>query len=130
MIDVAQEARDALNEVMRGLGFCRYWTPDDARGRYYVIEAMCRQIEKRRAVEAELEALKRDMSDAVKRARQEGSWSSNLSRFILPEPVDPLVELLSLMMDRSLTDDDAKHNAEWLSEQLAKRGLTIKEQNP
>ena len=81
-----------------------------------------------RAIEQH-EQFKRDVSDAVKRSiddcghdgMRKAHISSRLDRFILPKPVDPLVEIMDKRF--GLTEDYAIE----LREALAARGLTITE---
>ena len=82
MTDIENEARRRLKEAVDfkpvGLNFTftREKTP--------VVEAMCRLLE-------EFEAYKREVSDELAKL---GCWPDtvDLARFILPKPVDPLVE--------------------------------------
>lgn len=80
------------------------------------------------------DATKAEFSDAAKKAIAEAyrggdagtkAISAILSRFILPEPVDPLVEAF-----KDLGEEYPDKTAERLRHILAKRGLTIQEQNP
>ena len=92
------------------------------------VEALCWAIEAHDATLAEFEAFKRKVSDAV-----EWFWNychttntpfpADLDRFILPKPVDPLVEAIR---EASVSDADSG-DAERLRAALAKRGLKLME---
>jgi hypothetical protein len=115
-MDVEQRARDALNAVSRerqqGL-----WHETWHRGMDVPLEAVCRLIEQH-------DAYKREVSDAVvEYAGRENDGSlfyRDFSRFILSEPVDPLVEVMNEMGFGM-----SQNTAEDFREALAKRGLTI-----
>jgi hypothetical protein len=72
---------------------------------------------------AELEALKREVSDALKGWYGAGHVPDTLARFIQSDPpaVDPLVEALRRHIDIRCDEDHAKN----LRNELAKRGLAI-----
>lgn len=131
MSTIEERARDALNEVARerhqGL-----WHATWHRGMDVSLEAMCRQIEAHDATKAEFEALKHEVSEAVRELCNALSKSPDgnvnwipaaLARFILPEPVDPLVEIMRAAgVGQGVRDE--------VMTELAKRGLTITEQQP
>lgn len=116
MTDIEQKALALVNEVGRTTQIAPYTVlpkSDVTKALYLAIE--------------QHEAFRREVSDAIMQVfSNTGLMPTCLTGFVIPKPVDPLVELLSLMMDKSLTDADAKHNAEWLREALAKRGLEIR----
>ena len=91
------------------------------------VEALCWAIEAHDATLAEFEAFKRKVSDAV-----EGFWNychttntpfpADLDRFIIPKPVDPLVEAL----DEAWDAVGRPAQADRLRAALAKRGLEVR----
>ena len=85
-----------------------------------------RSIEAHARVIAEFEAFKREVSDAVEfdKANYEGLCFPRLSRFILPKPVDPLVEAVKDCGYATL-DAIEKEFADDLRAALAKRGGSI-----
>lgn len=87
------------------------------------------EIEAHDATKAEFEAFRRDVSEAVKslsaHVMEQGVVMNTLSRFILPEPVDPLVEAL-----RSIGLDKADEWAGDIRKAAIAHGLTIQEQQP
>ena len=113
MSEIEQKALALLNECgWGGAHMKRTWNP-----RY---EALCRAVEQH-------EQFKREVSDAVS-----GFWNycrttdtpfpSDLDRFILPKPVDPLVESICVTFGADIMgpgDDDKFREA------LAKRGGRI-----
>lgn len=129
MSDVEQRARDALNEACGA----RHHFDRSTRDNNWVMKAMCRQIEAHDATKADFEAFRREVSDAVKMLLAKGEFQirrrvieADLSRFILPEPVDPYEEEIEALI------------AEWESGPMAPemirkaflRGLTITERQP
>lgn len=126
-MDVEQRARDALNEVHRDLRNTTPYIESDTREKFASIEAVCRLIEQH-------DAKMREVSDAAAKARDliEGyvgntddagkQAASFLSRFILPDPVDPLVEAISAAIGHHITPGAPWDN---VRAELAKRGLTI-----
>jgi hypothetical protein len=96
---------------------------DDDRD--YMLKALCRALEAHDATLAEFEAFRRDVSDAVEfdKANYEGLCFPRLSRFILPKPVDPLVEAIREASVSDADDGDASR----LRAALAKRGLKLVE---
>ena len=83
-----------------------------------------------RAIEQH-EAFRREVSDAVEKLlswpsiRSQGIIVENLARFILPKPVDPLVEALQENWPQA-----GEMDAEYLRKRLAARGLEIREKQP
>lgn len=124
MSDVEQRARDALNEVF-GSGA---YAAEDKRSRYREVEAMCRQIEAHDATKAEFSEAMRELDARLAdMGLQEVSKARSIARcFILPKPVDPLVEALKAS---ALFGIEQKH-ADNLRAELAKRGLTITQGEP
>ena len=88
----------------------RAWNP-----RY---EALCRAIEQH-------EAFKREVSDEIAKL---GCWPDtvNLQRFILPKPVDPLVEAWLDAFPGNHREDSVEE-CEKIRAALAKRGLEVRE---
>ena len=150
MRDLEQRARDAFNAVYgeRSAGPSIYYDGGCPRVGNFHIEAMCRALEAHDATKAEFEAFRREASEAVKAVKARSgprAWEAvieHLTRFILPEPVDPLLiearEICSQMHHAQLphiydeyragqrdTDDDVQ-----LALAALKRGLTITEQQP
>lgn len=103
MTDIEQKALALLNESgWKGAYLKRAWNC-----RY---EALCRAIEQH-------EAFRREVSDAVEALMRLGDMMSffdvrqALSRFILPKPVDPLVEVIATaLLDGSPFDEDGSHD--------------------
>ena len=89
--------------------------------------ALFAELEAHDATKAEFEAFRRDVSDMLLVMGFQRGDGRIVGRFILPEPVDPLVEALNEATGYS---DTSKADANRLREALAKRGLTITEQNP
>ena len=77
---------------------------------------------------AEFEAHKRAVSDAVKYYFTGVYKPPRLGGFILPDPVDPLVEAMSMAMC-GVEGEDYTNSAKCLRDELAKRGLKIVEDN-
>ena len=125
MTDIEQRARDALNTLYaeRHNTF-PYYDAGDERLNNWVIETMCRALEAHDATKAEFEAFRRDVSDAVKDVAlcDPDLAERHLSRFILPEPVDPLVEAISAAIGEYITPGAPWEN---LRNELAKRGGKI-----
>lgn len=102
--------------------------------------ALHRALEAHDATKAELEAFKRDVSEAVKAAISEATMSGEaakrgpavwhiLSRFILPEPVDPLLIEARAICSEAMGVDYSNETIETRGALLAvytalKRGLT------
>lgn len=116
MTDIEKKALALLNECgWGGAHLKRAWNP-----RY---EALCRAIEQH-------EAFKRDVSDAVeayndlwrKRTPGRDEFMGHFIRFILPKPVDPLVEAI-----QEWWDADGYAHIETFRAALAKRGLEVRE---
>ena len=81
-----------------------------------------------RAIEQH-EAFAQEVSDAVEdiAKRREAQWlAAALDRFIIPKPVDPLVEALNKMPGVCSNEFDAD-DAMYLRAALAARGLEIRE---
>lgn len=87
-----------------------------------------RALEAHDATLAEFEAFKREVSDAVEfdKANYEGLCFPRLSRFILPKPVDPLVEAVRDCGYATLDAIEPEFVAD-LRAALAKRGLKLVE---
>ena len=111
MTDIEQKALALLNECgWGGAHLKRAWNP-----RY---EALCRAIEQH-------EAFKREVSDEIAKL---GCWPDtvNLQRFILPKPVDPLVEAWLDAFPGNHREDSVEE-CEKIRAALAKRGLEVRE---
>ena len=68
------------------------------------------------------EAFKREVSDAVEASMLSVEAEHRLRRFILPKPVDPLVEVLAANWVTATQVD-----ADYIRAALAKRGLEVRE---
>ena len=111
MTEIEQKALALLNECgWGGAHLKRAWNP-----RY---EALCRAIEQH-------EAFKREVSDEIAKL---GCWPDtvNLQRFILPKPVDPLVEAWLDAFPGNHREDSVEE-CEKIRAALAKRGLEVRE---
>ena len=109
MTEIEQKALALLKECgWGGAHLKRAWNP-----RY---EALCRAIEQH-------EAFKREVSDAIIDCGAE----RYLSRFILPKPVDPLVDAIQEADEVETGWARASDYAEHLRAALAKRGLEVRE---
>ncbi len=108
MTEIEQKALALLNECgWGGAHLKRAWNP-----RY---EALCRAIEQH-------EAFKREVSDAVEASMLSVEAEHRLRRFILPKPVDPLVEVLAANWVTATQVD-----ADYIRAALAKRGFEVRE---
>ena len=108
MTDIEKKALALLNECgWGGAHLKRAWNP-----RY---EALCRAIEQH-------EAFKRDVSDAIQSCMLGPVAEERLSPFILPKPVDPLVEALREVVGDGYT---LTEEAKALRAALAKRNAKI-----
>ena len=124
MTEIERKALALLNEVAVERGYNIAAAAD--RRTHYLLEAICRAIEQR-------EAYKREVSDAVEEwhSRWVGAGESHsyfmslFSHFIIPKPVDPLVEVLDKL--GWSFDDTGPDMADDLREALAGRGLEIRE---
>lgn len=124
---IEKQALALVNEVSASRTVTNLsWCPPLAKN------ALCRALEQKAALQAEFDQHKRDVSDAVEqhiRMTDEDCssiWRSvtrgNLSRFILPKPVDPLVEAMN-ELEWCNTDQLAND----LRKAIAARGLKIVE---
>ena len=121
MTDIEAEARRRFNEAWGE----QCYSPRATRKTHPTIEAMCRLLE-------EFEAYKREVSDAVEAYMLDpqsvtGPASTlHLRRFILPTPVDPLVEALN-----EISGEGGCENMDFYAYRiraaLAARGLEIRE---
>lgn len=113
MTEIEQKALALVNEVAFG---DEPWTLDDVRGGF-VFKALCRAIEQH-------EQFKREVSDAIERCMLGPVAEERLSPFILPKPVDPLVEVAE-----ELRETYCATGADWAKATraaLAKRGLEVR----
>lgn len=124
MDETEKKALARVNEVLREAN--RVPATYLRRGNTALVKALCRAIEQH-------EAFKRDVSDAVTTALtaiEVGATLSQvhtiLSRFILPKPVDPLVEALDDLKD-GRADNTTESYAACLRAALAARGLEVRE---
>ena len=111
MTEIEQKALALVNEVTG-----HNWEPRESAGLPY-FKVLCRAIEQH-------DAFKREVSDEIAKL---GCWPDtvNLQRFILPKPVDPLVEVAE-----ELRETYCATGADWAKATraaLAKRGLEIRE---
>ena len=112
MTEIEQKAMALLNECgWGGAHLKRAWNP-----RY---EALCRAIEQH-------EAFKRDVSDAIQSCMLGPVAEERLSPFILPKPVDPLVEAWLDAFPGNHREDSVEE-CEKIRAALAKRGLEVRE---
>lgn len=128
MTPIEQQALALINEIYREKGdVAQGWFQRTLENKYG--EALCRAIERH-------DAFKREVSDAVEDATAD--WSGdpcegaiavqNLKRFILPKPVDPLMEALRDV--REVFEgafEDGQQEADYFRELLAARNLEIRE---
>lgn len=115
MTEIERKALALVNEVTG-----HNWEPRESAGLPY-FKVLCRAIEQH-------EAFKREVSDAVDAYLAHMSpWPDNsLRRFILPKPVDPLVEAIDDLKD-GRAGGTTESYAACLRAALAKRGLEIRE---
>lgn len=121
MTETERKALALVNEVFveSGQSAC----PSYNQLPWHTAEALCRAIEQH-------EAFKRDVSDAVeayndlwrKRTPGRDEFMGHFIRFILPKPVDPLVEAI-----QEWWDADGYAHIETFRAALAKRGLEVRE---
>lgn len=141
MTDIEQKALALVNEVYSEQGYTKI---SALRRNYSVVaEALCRAFERIEELEAtdrdcidcdyakplmelqaEFEAFRREVSDAVEEAHRMRN-TSNLTRFIIAKP-DPLVEAMSEAMC-GVPGEDYTQPAKDLRAALAARGLEIRE---
>ena len=109
MTEIEQKALALVNEVTG-----HNWEPRESAGLPY-FKVLCRAIEQH-------EAFKREVSDEIAKL---GCWPDtvNLQRFILPKPVDPLVEAWNDMLRDSKPGED---RLEVFRAALAKSGLEVR----
>lgn len=122
MDDIERKALALVNEVTFG---DEPWTLDDVRGGF-VFKALCLSIEQH-------EAFRREVSKAVEYFMDGpvglGTARERLGRFILPKPVDPLVEALCHcvpLTSEQGSETPAEYVARAVREFLANQGLAIK----
>ena len=101
MSDIEQRARDALNEVARerrhGL-----WHPTWSRDIDASLETVCRLIEQQDAFAREVSDMAKQVSVFINSTNPEhprGQCGIALSRFILPDPVDPIEAQITKIID-------------------------------
>lgn len=130
MPTVEERAREALKDVARERGKPRhFWGRNDRRENYDTLETVCRLIEAHDATIAKSDAFKQEVSDAVEKALADCGHNGMrkafileaFSRFILPKPVDPLVEAIREASVSDADDGDASR----LRAALAARGGKI-----
>ena len=114
MTEIEQKALALVNEY-----FYVERSNLDSCDRFDLLKALCRAIEQH-------EAFKRDVSDAIQSCMLGPVAEERLSPFILPKPVDPLVEALCEVRDSPCIRDTAEI-ANDLRAALAKRGLEVRE---
>ena len=129
MPTIEERAREMLNDASIDMNHPSRWGLA-IRVTSPSLEALCRALEARDATLAEFEAFKREVSDAVRQYEREldggaGDFTK-LRRFILPAPVDPLVEAVKDCGYATL-DAIEKEFADDLRAALAKRGLKLVE---
>jgi hypothetical protein len=125
MPTIEERAVLLLNEAAESLGSTSRWC---SRTGSPSVEALCRALEAHDATLAEFEAFKREVSDAVNGFERyctvtDTPFPADLFRFIIPKPVDPLVDAIR---EASVSDADSR-DAERLRAALAKRGLKLVE---
>ena len=126
MPTIEERAREALNAVSRERDDYARWDASDTREDTIAIETVCRLIEAHDATIAKSDAFKQEVSDAVNGFERyctvtDTPFPTDLSRFILPKPVDPLVEAIREASVSDADDGDASR----LRAALAKRGGRI-----
>lgn len=110
MTDIETEARRRLNEIADERVQSR-WHDNQNRANAPTIETICRILE-------EFEAYKREVSEAIESSALTPQTEAHLARFILPKPVDPVVEAWIEATGNTV-------GMEPLNEALAKRGGRI-----
>lgn len=114
MTEVEKKANALWDAVIRERNPTYTGRTEQNRDNFSRVEAMCRLIE-------EHEAFKREVSDAVEEAlRGNFVLPPILHNFIIPKPVDPLVEVLQTNWPMA-----GEMDAEYLSKALAARGGKI-----
>ena len=88
-----------------------------------LLKALCRALEAHDATLAEFEAFKREVSDEIERCSLGDFAKERLSRFILPNPVEPLVAVMAF---NSLDTATAEQRAANLREDAKALGYEIK----
>ena len=119
MTDIEQEARDLLNEVWAARLSVSPWSICDQRHRHNVVEAVCRALEQRNAVQKELDDFRREVSDAMRAIQYHVNLCTirsvhtisnkfgevTFTDFILPAPIDPKVAALrEWLKSRGISD--------------------------
>ena len=97
MTDIEQKALALVNDVADERYAIHYDNDGSPRQDYVEIEALCRSIEQHEATKADFEAFRLEVSDALHAHFEDAiDWAKQgpLNRFILPKPVDPLVDAL------------------------------------
>ena len=94
-MNIEQEARDLLNAVSQERAGYDTAAAHDNREELFSLEAVCRALEARNETQPAFDAYRREVSEASRNATyyancQPGEVAKILSRFIIPEPVDPL----------------------------------------
>lgn len=123
MTDIEQKALALVNEVAAD---ALIWVIDDVKGGV-VWETLCLAIDQH-------EAFRREVSDAVeayndlwrKRTPGRDEFMGHFIRFILPKPVDPLVEAWLDAFPGNHREDSVEE-CEKIRAALAKRGLEVRE---
>ena len=100
------------------------------------VEALCRAIEQRDAIQKEHDDYKQKVSDAAEEATDIiDHWSGDragakcLQDFIIPKPKpDPL---LAALLELELSSDlqEGQHDAKWIRNKLDELGFEIREKN-
>ena len=137
MPTLEERALALVNEVMdqakRGSFPCRLLPDADA---IVLAEALCRALEAHDATLAEFEAFKREVSDSVEHYLDQ--WRNSIpsrevfacqfGSFILPKPVDPLVECFSEALTGTAANAASyRDEAQDFRAALAKRGIKLVE---
>lgn len=128
MPTIEERALALVNEVRKERGLTPWYEGRGSREDSSLLEAFCRTLETLDATLAEFEAFKREVSDAVE--DYYGEYRKDLMhpllrRFILPKPVDPLVEAVREAMDAD--NETTVQFTNDLRASLAKRGLKLVE---
>lgn len=131
MPTVEERALALVNEVRAERSHPPIYSSFIDRANYSFFEALCREIETLDAERAAHAQFRQEVSDRVEafNKRWTGAGESHsdfmslFSRFILPKPVDPLVEAIREASVSDADDGDASR----LRAALAKRGLKLVE---
>ena len=129
MTPIEQQALALINEVRNARGDPHI--PSCDRKWNGGIEALCRALERAEVEREAYEAFKRDVSNAVETAKRIYGDQPTLDRlkdFIIPEPVDPLVEVLDFLEQINWVDNTEIAKA--FRKALDARGLEIVEKKP